>query len=593
MWTIMDGGDDRIMNLKDYNIDLESKEILKIKSSFIQLLSVKKPEMEVLQCSMVEVVLDYLNIITLEDTDEMCVYNPLRGVWEFNGKPTIKTFIRKLSPKLTTYHLNEILDKVKTSDTYRKREILNPMNLLGVKNGVVNLDNQKFVSHSPDHYLTSCIDVTYDPGASCPAFVNFLTEVLEPKYVELYLEAMAYTLCPDYPIAAIFLLVGVGANGKSVALNVLTKFLGQDSVASVSLQSLGEYDFAAATLYGKRANIDDDLDKRAVKATGTFKRLTGNFQVTVPVKNKKPITFRNYAKFFYSMNTPPPIYGDDTHSVWRRMITFKFNRIFAEEEQDPYLLEKLTTEEEISGILNLLLAKLHDLLKRGYFDTPETTKQRRLKWKLMTDSVQIFCQEALTVELGEYITSANLYELYRDFCHELDIEVKSKGTLTKVIPMHIREVTSGRKTINKRQVRVWKNIIVKEGAVQEIKNQLPDDFKTHKTQKTDVQYCGSYLRAQGKVEVKENVSLLSNLSFLEKNNGDEVKHPKVRVIQTPLDLMYSMLYEAKGDPVLITEITEEGEKYKYKTDIMEKEINRELNQGKIFMPEEGKIQRND
>ena len=77
------------------------------------------------------------------------------------------------------------------------------------------------------------------------------------------------------PHQSAFILVGDGGNGKSPLLSLLTEFLGPENVSSISLQGLVNHKFAAAELYGERANIYDDLSSDALKRSGQFKMATG------------------------------------------------------------------------------------------------------------------------------------------------------------------------------------------------------------------------------------------------------------------------------------------------------------------------------
>ena len=58
-------------------------------------------------------------------------------------------------------------------------------------------------------------------------------------------------------------------------------------------------------------------------------------------------------------------------------MVFEFNKVFTEENADPNIIEKLTTEDELSGLLNWSLEGLNRLIERGHFLQTKTTEEMR------------------------------------------------------------------------------------------------------------------------------------------------------------------------------------------------------------------------
>ena len=89
--------------------------------------------------------------------------------------------------------------------------------------------------HDRAHFSTSQIPVSYDPDADAPRFEQFLTEVFlddpdrEEKSV-IICEALGYSLLSTCEFEKFFLLIGNGANGKSVLLRVLEDLCGHETV---------------------------------------------------------------------------------------------------------------------------------------------------------------------------------------------------------------------------------------------------------------------------------------------------------------------------------------------------------------------------
>jgi len=193
-----------------------------------------------------------------------------------------------------------------------------------------------------------------------------------PKEIEMF----GYCLYKDYPFAKAFMLIGSGANGKSTLMKLLEKFLGEDNIATPSLQDLLRDKFAKVELFGKLANIHADLSSEKLENTGTFKMLTGGDTVYGQKKFKDPIKFKNHAKLIYSANELPRT-DDRTDAFFRRWIVIDFPNQFTSNDEftNPDLPYSIIDEEEMSGLLNWALDGLERILDQGGFSRP--SRERR------------------------------------------------------------------------------------------------------------------------------------------------------------------------------------------------------------------------
>ena len=98
---------------------------------------------------------------------------------------------------------------------------------------------------------------------------------------------MAYTFHRDYDIEVIFILYGVGANGKTVFTSLLTQLHGKNNVSNVPLPTILKNKFALSDLENKDLNIDNELpgnDNRGRSTKTTYRR----FQAASPNRKKEP-----------------------------------------------------------------------------------------------------------------------------------------------------------------------------------------------------------------------------------------------------------------------------------------------------------------
>jgi putative DNA primase/helicase len=87
-------------------------------------------------------------------------------------------------------------------------------------------------------------------------------------------------------------------------LAAIRAVLGDRNISSLNLDQLSER-FGAAGLYGKLANVVDDLSSRHLVDTSTFKRIVGGDPITADRKHRDPLTFRPFARLLFSTNDYP------------------------------------------------------------------------------------------------------------------------------------------------------------------------------------------------------------------------------------------------------------------------------------------------
>jgi P4 family phage/plasmid primase-like protien len=321
--------------------------------------------------------------------------------------------------------------------------------LINFRNGMLDWKTQALLEH--DESYASCVQIPhdFDPDATCPRFDAFLDSVMSPDYQQIVWEAIGYLLFSGNPLQIAFLLHGTGGNGKGTLIKVLTAMLGTTNLAHQSLDSLNGDKFAAASLFGKIANIAGDIDATFQESTARFKMLTGEDRFSGEYKYGDSFGFDNFAVPLFSANKIPGS-ADVSKGYLRRWVNIEFDRIFTG-EPIPGLGESLAATE-IPGVIAKGLKHLAGLLAQGHFTVQGEAEKGRDNFALAIDQVRQWTEEeTMPVDSGP-VKQDDLYRDYRFWA-----ERNGTGKL-KAADFYTRLEGAGYRRAKIRGVRVFHGI---------------------------------------------------------------------------------------------------------------------------------------
>ncbi|BDQ01934.1 phage/plasmid primase, P4 family [Ignavibacterium sp.] len=289
--------------------------------------------------------------------------------------------------------------------------------MIDVTNGIITIKE-----HTPEFYSTVVYDVEYNPNAEAEIFSRVLSEVLpDNEKRDFILSWMAYLLLPTYEYQKILVLHGSGRNGKRTIFETIAAILGRRNVISVSTHEITKNRFMISNLRDKLLNLSSE-QKLGVLEQDKLKQLSGEDLITADRKyDVDAVMFYNKARLIISANELPSL-REFNKSVTERYQIVKFDKCFTDNEVDTSLTKKLVTEEEKSGLLNLLLEYyIPKILAKGsvYFDAPEIIKQEtKLAFERLTD-IDDFVKEACELGDTSFKTSVKeLYKAYTEYCYD-------------------------------------------------------------------------------------------------------------------------------------------------------------------------------
>jgi putative DNA primase/helicase len=312
------------------------------------------------------------NFATMRDNDEIYYYDSKMGIYVKRGEIFIKSELAAMHAYIPTHQVNEIISTIKSKTYIDRKEFDSEIEWRACKDCMLNLETGETRPHSPDFMVTLQIPVSYGKFLDlpnnqfpCPKIMKFLHEIVSDKRdIDTILDYIAYCLWPEMKFHKLLLLNWEGRNGKSTLCKLITRFLRENNVGSESLDQLLNGRFSSSQLHGKLLNIDSDTSKEISKKIGILKKLTGGDQLSAEEKFKAPFNFVNHAKLILVANELPEI-KEDTQAIFSRLLIIDFSKTFIK-NANPNLIDELTTEEELSGLLHMLLKRLPRVLKKWY-----------------------------------------------------------------------------------------------------------------------------------------------------------------------------------------------------------------------------------
>ncbi len=286
--------------------------------------------------------------------------------------------------------------------------------LLNVANGMIDLRTGALVPHDRTAFATHVLDVAYDAAATCPAFERFVADVLDhdPELIAYVQQAIGYAATGETREQCFFVLHGEGANGKSTFLNAIRSVLGtysKHTPTDTLVAKAGGASNDLARLAGTRFVTASEANADQRLADALLKQVTGDEPIVARFLFKEFISFRPTFKLFLATNQLPQVNGNDP-AMWRRIRTIPFTRVFAPEQQDRGLAEKLAAEE--AGILAWIVRGAVAWYRDG-LSTPAAVQAANADYRSEMDSVGQFIDEKCEIAPSACVSASALYSSYR------------------------------------------------------------------------------------------------------------------------------------------------------------------------------------
>ena len=429
--------------------------------------------------------LKYTKFLAITDvgarTRPLYRYDDKRGIWILDGEHFINHFVNSwfnvFADTATEPDRLDIINWVKSEFRLDRETFEDTDNHIAVQNGVLQLPSpssskstkgqmQKqqgidllnsmptLLDFNEHRHLTNALDVKYNEKADCPKFDKFLHEILDKQQeIDSVYEFIGRCLVQNIFSQNIFVFLGGGSNGKTTLCRVIKQFLGRENVTAETLSRLINNRFSCYQLYRKWLNIDPDVtSKETFRKTGVLKALVGGDELVAEKKFCDPFYFVYKGGVAVCANGLPTT-EDDSNAFFRRWVYFDFPHQFTPEQgnernQDE-LVDSLTTDKEMSGILNRAIKGLQNLIKNTHYTNDTLSiEDKRKKWKMNCDPVIAYCFLTLEYDSEWCIPKEALYANYIEWCKQSHYTILTDNVFGRELKQNMPNVKDARPRMN-------------------------------------------------------------------------------------------------------------------------------------------------
>jgi len=370
-----------------------------------------------------------------------------------SGQQEIESAMIKHIPQLNRAKRTEVMSYLDIM--IRENTKPAPANLIAFRNGIFDVLQEKFFQFSPEYIITNKIDWDYNPNA----YYQLTDEVLnnlacDDKEIRALLEELiGYCMYRRNELGKAFILTGTGSNGKSTYLNLIKTILGKKNISVLDLKKLNDR-FSTVMLFGKLANIGDDISDEFITDAAEFKKIVTGETIDAEQKGQPKFDFEPYVKLVFSANTIPRIgKGRDSSAILRRLVIIPFNAKFTSDNPNfrPFIGDSLQGQESMEYLINLGIAGLKRVLLNRKFTTSIKIENELNEYEETNNPIIGFFKECEAEQINIENESTNqVYMKYKEFCIRNSLQELSSGEFSKQVKKYFNFVIIDKKIQGKK-----------------------------------------------------------------------------------------------------------------------------------------------
>lgn len=365
------------------------------------------------------------------------------------------------------YIEQEMIKNIPNLTNANRSEVLKYLNLIApnadpcsayyiaFKNGIYNIVENRLMPFNESIIITNKINYNYNEDAYNELADKTLNKLScgNKKIRMLLEECIGYCFFRRNELRKSFMLIGDKKNGKSTFLGMIEHLLGVENISNLDLKEIGDR-FRTAEIFGKLANIGDDIDDEYITNTAVFKKVVSGSSITVERKGEQPFRLEPYCKFLFSANDIPRM-KDKTGAVVDRLVIIPFNATFSVEDKDfdPYIKYKLQSEDVMEYLIKIGINALKRVLENNSFTSCNEINDELEKFNERNNPILLFLKEITDEDVVNKIAN-DVYVRYSVWCIDNGFQAISSVEFGKIIKKEF-DVDAKPRKIEGKSVRIY------------------------------------------------------------------------------------------------------------------------------------------
>ena len=372
-----------------------------------------------------------------------------------SGQAEIEAKMIEHIPELNKSKRSEVLAYLDI--LIRENSAVSPPNFIAFRNGIYDIKTDELKPYSPDLIVTNKVPWDYNPNAECESVDSVLNNIScnDTDIRALLEEMVGYTMYRRNELGKAFILTGSGKNGKSTFLTMIKRMLGTHNISVLDMKKLGDR-FSTVMLFGKLANIGDDISDEFLADASEFKKICTGEMIDAEQKGQPKFQFEPYVKMMFSANSIPRIgKGRDSGAVLRRLVIVPFNAVFDKSKSNfnTYIIDDLSTQAAMEYLILLGIRGLKNVLANQDFTRSQKVENELDDYAKSNNPMLGFFEENSVDTIDGHVTK-DVYMRYQKFCYDNGYNPISAGEFSKQTKKHYG-VEIADKRIGSKKCRVF------------------------------------------------------------------------------------------------------------------------------------------
>ena len=348
-----------------------------------------------------------------------------------SGQEEIESVMISHIPNLNSAKRQEVLKYLNILIRENTRPA--PATTIAFRNGLYNIATDVFSDFTPDVVITNKIPWDFNRYATSEAIDSMLDNVsCRDAAIRMLLEEIVGACMYRSNTLAggkAFILTGTGSNGKSTFLKTLSNLLNEINTSSLDLKKLGDR-FSTVMMFGKLANIGDDISNEFVVDTAVFKKVVTGETIDAEQKGQPKFDFKPFCKLLFSANSIPRMgKGGDSAAIMRRLVIVPFNANFTPSDPNfkPEIEDDLKGQESMEYLIQLGIQGLKRVLETRKYTTSSKVQEELEEYEERNNPLLMFVKDCEDEDfLIDSEPTSKVYERYKEFCLAESLQALSR-----------------------------------------------------------------------------------------------------------------------------------------------------------------------